>query len=163
MNAHTKITLILAGAAIALPQAATAQSGVLAKAWAGTYHLNMEKSKFSSPEFTPKSDSRTYSLVGKRLSMRSILVNAQGNTIKWNYVASLDGKYYPTHGNPNTDHIALTYVGPREFKAKTTLNGKPSTRSTVTLSADGKELRIARSILTAKGGPTDDSMVFDRK
>jgi hypothetical protein len=161
MTTPRKLALILAAAAIALPQAASAQS-TLSKAWAGTWHLNSGKSKFSSPDYTPKSDTRTYAVTGRHVTMRSTMINAAGKTIKWNYAANTDGKWYPTTGNPNTDRIALTFVNPREFTSKSTLKGKPSAKSTVTLSADGKMLTIKRSIIAAKGGPTDDTMVFDR-
>ena len=160
MNAPKKLALILSAIAMALPQTASAQS--LSKAWTGTWHLNTEKSKFSSAEFTAKSDTRTYTAAGKRLTMRSTMINAAGKTIKWRYSANTNGKWYRTFGNPNTDHVALTFVSPLELKSKTTLKGKPSARSTVTVSADGKVLTINRSILTAKGGPTADIMVFDR-
>jgi hypothetical protein len=160
MNAPKKLALILSAIAMALPQAASAKS--LSKAWNGTWHLNTEKSKFSSAEFTAKSDTRTYTVAGRRLTMHSTMINADGKTIKWSYSANTNGKWYRTFGNPNTDHVALTLVSPRELKSKTTLRGKPSARSTATVSADGKVLTINRSILTAKGGPTDDTMVFDR-
>ena len=160
MNAPQKLALMLAAAAIALPQPAIGKS--LSKAWNGTWQLNMEKSKFSSAEFTPKADTRTYTIAGNRLTMRASGTNAAGKAMKWSYSARTDGKWYPTSGNPNTDHVALTFVGPREVKSKTKLKGKASARSTATLSADGKQLTIARSILTAKGGPTDDTLVYDR-
>jgi hypothetical protein len=162
MNAPKKLALMLSAIAMALPQTASAQSAALSKAWAGTWYLDTGKSKFSSAEFTSKSDTRTYTVAGKRLTMRSTAINAAGKTMKWGYSANTDGKWYPTSGNPNTDHVALTFVSPREFKSKTKLKGKPSARSTVTLSADGKVLTINRSILNAKGGPTDDILVFDR-
>ncbi len=162
MNAPTRLALILSAVAIALPQTASAKSAALSKSWAGTWHLNIEKSKFSSEDFTPKSDTRTYAVAGTRLTMRATGINAAGKTMKWSYSASTDGKWYPTSGNPNTDRIALTLVSPREFTSKTTLKGKPTARSTATVSADGKVLTIKRSILTAKGGPTDDTLVFDR-
>jgi hypothetical protein len=82
--------------------------------------------------------------------------------MKWSYSAKIDGKWYPTSGNPNTDHISLTFVSPREFKSNATLKGKTSARSTATLSADENVLTINRSILNSKGGPTDDTLVFDR-
>ena len=162
MNAPKKLALILSTVAIALPQTASAQSAALSKSWAGTWHLNTEKSKFSSAEFTPKSDIRTYTVAGRRLTMRSTMIDAAGKTIKWGYSANTNGKWYRTYGNPNNDHVALTFVSPRKFKSRTTLKGKPSARSTLTVSADGKELTIARSILIAKGGPTNDTLVFKR-
>jgi hypothetical protein len=94
--------------------------------------------------------------------MRSTNINAAGKTMKWGYSAKMDGKWYPTSGNPNTDQIALKMVSPRQFTSSTRLKGKPTAKSTATLSADGKMLTLKRSILTAKGGPTDDVMVYDR-
>ena len=162
MQAFKKLALTLSVLTIVTPQTASAQSSALSKSWAGTWQLNTAKSKFSSKEFTTKSETRTYTLDGKRLTLRSTGVNAAGKTMKWGYSAATDGKWYPTSGNPNTDRVSLTFVSPREFKARTTLKGKPAARSTVTLSADGKELRLARSILTAKGGPTTDTLVYER-
>jgi hypothetical protein len=160
MNASQKFALIFAAAAIALPQPAIGKS--LSKAWNGTWQLNTEKSKFSSPQYTPKSDTRTYRAAGNRLTMRASGINAAGKTMKWGYSAKTDGKWYPTSGNPNTDHVSLTFVTPREFKSNARLKGKPAARSTATLSADENVLTINRSILNAKGGPTADTLVFDR-
>lgn len=160
MNTPRKIALIVAAAAIALPQPAIGKP--LSKAWNGTWQLNTEKSKFSSADYTPKSDRRTYAVAGNRLTMRSTGTNAAGKTMKWGYSAKTDGKSYPVSGNPNTDHVTLTYVSPHEFKSNAMLKGKSSAKSTVTLAADGKMLTIARSIVMAKGGATDDTMVFDR-
>lgn len=160
MNAHQKFALIFAAAAVALPQPAIGKA--LSKAWNGTWQLNTEKSKFSSAQYTPKSDVRTYTVTGNRLTMRSNGTNAAGKTMKWSYSARTDGRWYPVSGNPNVDRIALTLVSPREFTSNTRLKGKPSARAAATVSADAKVLTINRSILDAKGGPTNDSMVFDR-
>lgn len=162
MNAHPRLSLLVAALTIALPQAVSAQSGAFSKMWTGTWQLNTGKSKFSSADYTPKSDTRTYSVAGKRVTMRAMGMGPSGKPMKWSYSATANGKWFPTSGNPNTDHIALTMVSPREFKSETQLKGKPTAKSTATISADGKMLTISRSILTAKGGATDDTLVFDR-
>lgn len=160
MNAPQKLALMLAAAAIVVPQPAIGKS--LSKTWNGTWRLNTAKSHFSSPDFTSKSDTRTYSVLGNRLTMRSTSTNAAGKTMKWSYSGRMDGKWYPASGNPGLDHISLTFVSRTEFKSNARLKGKLSASSTAALSADGKMLTINRSILTAKGGPTDDTLVFDR-
>jgi hypothetical protein len=162
MNTASKLALIVSAAAIALPQTAIGKSAPLSKAWSGTWQLNTANSKFSSPDTKEKSETRSYTVSGNRVTMRSTAVNAAGKTMKWSYSAATDGKWNPTHGNPNTDHIALTRVSDREVKSRTRLHGKPSARATARVSADGKELTINRSILTAKGGPSNDTLVFDR-
>ncbi|MFC7536198.1 hypothetical protein ACFQPG_02330 [Sphingomonas sp. GCM10030256] len=160
MNAPHKLALFLAAIAVAVPQPVSAKAP--SKAWAGTWDLNSAKSKFSSPDSATKSETRTYTVSGNRLTMRSTMVDAAGKTIKWSYSAGLDGKWYRMIGNPNADQISLTSVGKREVKSQARLNGKASARATATLSADGKQITIRRSILTAKGGPTDDTLVYDR-
>ena len=162
MKSASKLALFVSAIAMTLPSAATAQSRALSKAWNGTWHLDTKESKFSSPDYTPKSDTRTYSVAGTKVTMRSNGVNAAGKKLVWSYTAKTDGKWYVVTGNPNTDHVALTFVSPREFKSKTHLQGKLSARSTLALSADGKVLTIHRSILTAKSGPTDDTLIFHR-
>ena len=162
MNALKILTLTGAALAFTIAQPAFAAHGPNAKLWNGTWKLNSEKSKFSAPEYSEKSETRSYALSGNRVTMRSTFVRGNGKTVKWSYSASLDGKAYPTVGNPNTDHIRLTPVSDREVKSRTTLHGKPSAKSTASVTADGKQLTIARTILHAKGGPADDTLVFDR-
>ena len=162
MNALSKTALFVSALAVAQPQAATAQSRSLSKDWAGTWRLDTKESKFSSAEFTPKSETRTYRIAGPRLTLHSDGINAAGKKLVWGYSAKADGKWYSTSGNPNSDQVALTFVSPRELKSKTRLKGKPSANSTLSLSADGKMLTVRRSILTAKGGPTDDTVIYRR-
>jgi hypothetical protein len=94
--------------------------------------------------------------------MRSTLINSAGKTIKWSYSATTNGKWFPVTGNPNADRVALTLVSDREIKSQTRLHGKASAKSTASISADGKQLTVNRSMLIAKGAPTDDTLVYDR-
>lgn len=156
------LALILAATAITLPQAATAKSAPLSKAWAATWQLNKDKSKFSSSDTAVKSETRSYAVAGNRVTMRSTMTDNAGKTIKWSYSAVTNGRWYPMVGNPNADHIAVTRVSDRELKSKATFHGKPSATATASVSIDGKELTIHRSILGAKGGPSNDVLVFER-
>jgi hypothetical protein len=162
MNMSKKLALILAATAVALPQTAMAKSAPLSKSWAATWQLNSDKSKFSSPDTTVKAETRSYAIAGNRVTMRSTMTNSAGKRIKWSYSAVTNGRWYPMVGNPNADRIALIRVSDRELKSKSTLHGKPSATATAAVSGDGKELTIHRSILTAKGGPSDDTLVYDR-
>ena len=161
MNISRNLALVLAAASIALPQIATASPAVL-KAWAGTWRLNSSQSKFASPDTTPKSETRVYTVAGNRLSMKSTLVNSAGKTIHWSYSAATNGKLSPTVGNPNIDHLSLTQTGDREIKSEATLHGKLAARSTATISADGNVLTVHRSMLLTKGGPSEETSVYDR-
>jgi hypothetical protein len=160
MNARTKIALTMA--ALGIAQGAAIAKGLDAKAWSGSWHLNLAKSKFSSAALTPKKDDRTYTVSGNRVTMHSNAITAAGKAMKWSYSATIDGKWARVTGNPNADQIALTASGSRDLKAETRLKGKASAETTATVSEGGKEITVHRSILTAKGGATDDTLVYDR-
>lgn len=159
MDAHP-FALMIAGLALAIPQTAAVAKGFDAKLWNGKWQLNLTKSKFSSPDYSSKSDKRTYTVAGDRVTMRADTVNAKGKSIKWGYSAVANGKPYPSSGNPNIDHIALTSVGPGEFKSEGQLKGKTVSKSTASVA--GMELTIHRTIVGAKGGPTNDILVYER-
>lgn len=162
MNAIKMFTLTGAAVAFAAAQIATAAPAPDAKLWSGTWKLNVAESKFTASDFSEKSETRSYSVQGNRVTMHSNFTNGAGKDVKWSYTAGWDGKAYRAVGNSNVDHIVLMPVSAREVKARTTLHGRPSATSTVRVSADGKQLTMTRSILTAKGGPTNDTLVFDR-
>ncbi|MEA3079277.1 MAG: hypothetical protein QOF05_685 [Sphingomonadales bacterium] len=162
MNTFKALALTGAALAFAAAQTAVAAPGPSPKPFSGTWQLNSAKSKFSSPDSSEKSETRSYSVSGNRVTMKSNTITGSGKPMKWSYSAVTNGKWYPTTGNPNADHIALTLVSDREVNSKTQLHGKPSAKASASVSADGKVLTINRSILTAKGGPSDDTLVFDR-
>lgn len=159
MNAR-RFALMIGALALTFPQTPAAAKGFDAKLWNGSWQLNLGKSKFTSPDYTPKSDVRTYAVVGNRLTMKATTVGANGKTSKWGYSVVANGKPYPSHGNQNIDHISVTMVSPSDFNSEGTLKGKHVSKSTVSVA--GRELTIHRSVLAAKGGPTDDTMVYER-
>ena len=159
MTGPSKFALILASLAIAIPQGVSAAEPN-AKLWNGTWHLNAAKSKFASSA-KEKSETRTYDISGKKVTMKSSSKDPSGKALNFSYTAGYDGKWYPMVGNPNADRISLTVVSEREVKAKSQLHGKPSVESTATVSADGKHLTLKRKMVRMKGAPTD-ILEFDR-
>src|SRR5205809_486165 len=127
------------------------------KAWNATWHLNIEQSKFGSPETTEKSETRKYYVAGNHVTMRSTVVMEDGRSLHWGYGATTDAHWYLTSGNPAFDHIALTAPTDREMKAETQKNKQSTGKASVTVSADGKHLTMERS-----NGKATDHLVFDR-
>ena len=148
--------------AVALAQAAGALPAPDPKLWSGTWHLNSDKSKFSLPNTQQKGETRNYTVTGDRVVMKTTVKTNSRKPMSWSYDAHWNGKPYPMVGNPGGDHILLTPVSAREVSSKTMLKGKLSATATASVSADGKELTIHRKILNVKGGPSDDTLVFDR-
>lgn len=159
MNGRTKLTLILAGVALAIPQGISAR-GVDAKLWNGTWHLNADKSKFASSG-KEQSETRTYDVTANRIMMKSSSKDTAGKTLNFSYAATFDGKWSPMHGNPNADSISVTAVSGHQIKATSRLHGKTTVESTATVSADGKHLTLTRKMIRLKGAPTD-VLEFDR-
>jgi len=152
MNARSKLVL-LASLALAISQGANAAE-LNAKLWNGTWHLNAAKSKFTSSA-KEQSETRTYDISGKKVTMTSSSKDPAGKVLKFSYSAGYDGKWYPMVGNPNADRISLKVVSDRQVKASSQLHGKASVESTATVSADGKHLTLKRHMLRLKGAPTD--------
>lgn len=162
MKALKRLALVGASLALAMAQGAAASPAPDAKLWSGTWHLNIAKSKFSLPDTKEKGETRHYAVTGNRVVMKTSVTQGSGKMLNWSYDAHWDGKAYPMVGNPGGDHILLTPVSGREVSSKTMLKGKLSATATASVSADGKELTIHRKILTVKGGPSNDTLVFDR-
>ena len=159
MNARLKFALILATAAIVIPQGVSAGTPN-AKLWNGTWHLDAAKSKFASSS-KEQSETRTYDMSGGKVTVKSSSKDPAGKELNFSYSAGTDGKSYPMIGNPNADSISLNAVSTRQIKARSRLHGKLSVRSAATVSADGKHLTINRKMLRIKGAPTD-VLEFDR-
>ena len=159
MKAPSKLTLIVASLALAIPQGASA-ADPNAKLWNGTWHLNAAKSKFASSA-KEQSETRTYNISHGKVAMKSSSKDPSGKALNFSYSAGYDGKWYPMVGNPNADRISLKVISDREVKASSQLHGKPSVESIAKVSADGKHLTLQRKMLRLKGAPTD-MLEFDR-
>jgi len=109
MNGYPKTALIFASLTLAFSQAASAAAPPNAKMWNGAWHLNAAKSKFASPA-KEQSETRTYTVSGGKIAMKSSSKDMSGKTMNFSYSAAWDGKYYPMTGNPNADRISLTAV-----------------------------------------------------
>jgi hypothetical protein len=59
-----------------------------------------------------------------------------------NYNAKFDGKDYPFHGDPGTTAVVLKKVNDREFEETYKRNGEVTGSATMTISPDGKTMKI---------------------
>lgn len=159
MNAPSKLALFVAALAISAPQAATAKV-MPSKQWNGTWKLNLDRSKFSTPS-DKRSETRTYKINGMKVSMKSQGTDADGKSLNFSYDAAYDGKWYRFVGSPYADRISLRLDSPRHVRSKSTYHGKPAGNATAILSADGKQLTITRHTLRPK--PTTDVLAFDKQ
>jgi hypothetical protein len=68
-------------------------------------------------------------------------VGSDGSASHVEYTSANDGKPVPTTGDPDSDSVALTSVGPNTVKVVFTKAGKPTGVGTFTVSKSGKTLR----------------------
>jgi hypothetical protein len=130
----------------------------------GTWKANLEKSHMTNPALinqpmlvliAPFGDNG-WSRV--QIDVRDPLKSGREE----HYSARFDGKDYPTNGgDPRV--VVLTRVNERAIDQVIKRNGKESSRSQITVSADGKTLTSKGSGVNGRGEPyTDQVQVFDR-
>src|SRR5262245_30622705 len=115
-----------------------------AKLKAGTWRLNLEKSKFGSG-LRPRSDTRVYKDEGGGLiSSVHTTIDAQGNESVTTYSARFDGKEYPvvTRGSAVAGSIVFTLIDEHAESFVLTRGGKVAVRGVTRISNDGKTLTM---------------------
>ena len=129
---------------------------------AGTWELNLEKSKFS-PFPPPKSQTRIYEVTGQQEKMIAKGIDAKGNPTVQQFSANREGKDYPYEGGPPAGTISITPVD--TFTATYTVKAGKAVHHTGTrvISKDGKMMTISMKLTDAKGQEVDILMVFDKR
>jgi hypothetical protein len=151
------VVAILVLVAFASPGRAQAPKGL-----AGTWKLNVAKSKFS-PGPGPKSMTITYTPAGEVLKIMVDVVPAEGAAQHWEMSGAYDGKDYPVKGNPDVDTIAMKRIDDLRGESTFKKGGKVTAVNMRTLSADGKTLTITSKGTTSAGQPRHDVQVFERQ
>ena len=83
---------------------------------AGTWELNLTKSKFS-PGPPPQSLTRTFEVTGDDVKYTLKGINDRGKPTLVQFTAKYDGKDYPVTGSPDYDAISLRRVDAVEGQA----------------------------------------------
>jgi hypothetical protein len=153
---------------------ATAQDGaVRTDPGVGTWHLNLEQSKF--PGGRPQIEVRRYwvrddgFLVGLAIS-----IDAQGNPNFVQFAAKDDGRDYPEYNAPTlaelqaagtTTPIMYAQRNIDRYTAEVTLkrDGRITTSGTRTISEDGRTMTIVLSTTNPAGETVTTVRVFDRQ
>lgn len=151
--------LILATAAVSIISLSAQASDPLA----GTWELNLAKSKFS-PGPPPKSQTRTYEVTGQQEKMTAKGNDAEGKPTALHFtVATTDGKDYPYTGWPAMDTISLTPVDTLTMTWTGKREGKVALTGTRVISKDGKMMTISAKGTDPKGQPVENILVFDKR
>src|SRR5262245_40134313 len=141
MSTHRRIamtSLVLIGAA--LPSAVAAQG---TESLAGSWKLNLAKSKFDPATFAYKSGTTTYTFSGNTVTATLDQVNAQGQTVHAEYTATLDGADHPykgtVDGKPSPqDGVSFRKLDAHTYHVENKLKGKVLTIRLIVVAQDGK-------------------------
>lgn len=128
----------------------------------GTWVLNLSKSKFS-PGPAPKSETRTYVLVGQEIKANSKGVDADGKPTAGEWTVNYDGKDRPQTGDPNADTLSLKRVDAFTTESTEKKAGKVVITGTRVISRDGKVMTITTKGTNSKGQSINDVMVYDKR
>ena len=139
-------------------------AGQSADPWAGTWKLNLTKSKYS-PGPPPKSMTSKIGALEGGVKVTIDTVNAQGQpTPPLESIAKFDGKDYTVKGGPaaaNTTRAYKKVDGHVEYVTK--VDGKVTITTKWAVSRDGKTLTVTQAGKNAQGQTVNNTLVFDKQ
>ena len=141
---------------------AVVAAGSVADPAVGTWKLNLAKSTFAGiPAY--KSQIRTYSRSGQDITLKMTTVSAEGKEATTQATYKLNGKDYPSMGNPDFDSLSGMQIDTNTVEFTLKRAGKPIGKIRRTVSKDGQTLTINYEITNASGVQTGALTVFDRQ
>jgi hypothetical protein len=128
----------------------------------GTWELNIVKSKYD-PGPAPKSQTRTYVVVGQEIKGSSKGIGADGKPTSAQWTVNYDGKDRPVTGSPDLDALSLKRIDTFTTESTHKRAGKVVATATRVVSKDGKIMTITTKGTNAKRQPFNNVEVFDRR
>jgi len=129
---------------------------------AGTWHLNVAKSKYD-PGPAPKSNVLVIEVAGDVNKVTTKGVAADGSPTATSYSVSLDGKDSPVTGTQDYDTIALKRISPNRIEGTRKLKGKAVQTYAREVSKDGKTMTVTTTGTNAKGEKINNVAVYEKK
>ena len=167
MSTHRRVALVsLLALATTLPGPASAQG---AESLAGTWKLNVAKSKYDPASLANKSGTTTYTFSGNSVTANIDQVNAKDQKVHVEYTATLDGADSPWKGtiddkpNPAQDAISFKKLDANTYHVENKLNGKVLTTNHIVVAADGKSRTVTISGTNAAGQKVNHHVVYDKQ
>ena len=130
---------------------------------AGTWKVNLEKSKYTADHPAPKSLTVKIEEQEGGVKLNADGEDAHGNPMHIEYSAKYDGKDYPETGQPTVDTVALRRVDADTIESTNKKNGQLVTTIRSVVSQDGKTRTSTWTGKNAKGIPETWTVVFDKQ
>jgi hypothetical protein len=130
---------------------------------AGTWKMNMEKSKFANDMPAPKGETVVIEEQEGGLKVVSNGLNAEGKPTHFEYSVKYDGKDYPVTGSPAVDAVAVKKINDSTIETIRKKNGVVVTTNTSVISKDGKTRTNTFHGKNANGEPRTWTAIFDKQ
>jgi hypothetical protein len=163
-----KQTVIVLTLAALLPLTLMPLRGAQNSPEAGTWKLNVEKSKFS-PGPPPKSATLVIENQGESLKTSYEEVEGDGSQVGYGYAATLDGKDYPLTGASRPDRlrgaetVALRRDGSHAYGGMFKKSGQVLMTDMTSVAKDGKTLKRIVNGVDSKGQRVTLTTVWDKQ
>src|ERR1700676_5124702 len=128
----------------------------------GTWKLNLAKSTFGGGPAL-KSQIRTYSQSAQGITLKMKSVSADGKETTTQTTYQLNGKDYPSMGNPDFERLCGIQIDTNTTEFTLKRAGKPVGKIRRTVSKDGQTLTLNFVITNANGVQLSDLTVFDKQ
>ena len=155
------LSKVFLGALLTIGSAVIA-AGIDADPVVGTWKLNLARSTFGGGPAL-KSQMRTYSQSARGLSLKMKTVSADGKQTTTQTTYHVDGKDYPSMGNPDFDSLSGMRIDTNTTEFTLRRAGNPVGTIRRTVSKDGQTLTLNFVITNANGVQLSQLTVFDRQ
>jgi hypothetical protein len=132
------------------------------KMLAGTWKLNVEKSKFS-PGPGPKSQTLTWKQSATGFDFTVESVTAEGKPTQQQASGSFEGKPYAFKGTTNSGMRTSKWLDAFTREEVDTVDGKVTSSRRAVISKDGKMLTVTGKGMNAQGQPTNNIAVYEKQ
>jgi hypothetical protein len=128
----------------------------------GTWKLNVEKSKFTSP--APKSQTLTWKPSATGFDFTANTVNAQGQANQGSTIrGTTDGKGYTVKGTTQTYTRTTKRIDPFTYEETEGEGGNIRLRRKAVVSNDGKTMTVTTEGINAQGVKVNNVAVYERQ
>jgi len=155
------LSTVFLGALLTIGSAVIA-AGVDADPVVGTWKLNLAKSTFGGRPAL-KNQIRTYSQSAQGITLKMKTVTAEGKETTTQTTYNVDGKDYPSMGNPDFDSLAGVHIDANTTEFTLKRAGKPVGTIRRAVSKDGQTLTFNFVIMNANGVQLSELTVFDKQ
>lgn len=130
--------------------------------FAGTWKLNIEKSKDSSGPL-PKSLTLKWEPAPSGFVFVVEGINAQGKPTRISTNAAFDGRDYPLEGSPQKTMRTYRRIDERTFEETDKVNGKAMVTRRIAVSPDGKAVTVTLKGTNAQGQPVSGVRIYEKQ